>query len=80
LARRRVARAYLAGLGGRDFLDLPEDTGENGGHLFVVRLGQQRLSIDRNAINLPIYPSLTDEQLTRVFTAVREASEWFGAC
>ena len=46
--RRRVARAYLAGLGGCDFLDLPEDTDDNGWHLFVVRLRTDRLSIDRD--------------------------------
>jgi len=47
--RRRVARAYLAGLGGCDFLELPEDTDDNGWHLFVVRLRPERLAIGRDA-------------------------------
>jgi dTDP-4-amino-4,6-dideoxygalactose transaminase len=46
--RRRVARAYRAGMGGCDFLDLPEDTDDNGWHLFVVRLRAEQLSIDRD--------------------------------
>lgn len=46
--RRRVARAYLAGLGGCDFLDLPEDVEDNGWHLFVIRLRAGALSVDRD--------------------------------
>ena len=118
-----MARAYLAGLGGCDFLDLPEDTDDNGWHLFIVRLRAERLSIDRDrfvaelqqrgigtsvhfiplhlmsyyrqryglrpedfpvalrlyraAISLPIYPSLTDEEIARVVAAVREVGERF---
>jgi dTDP-4-amino-4,6-dideoxygalactose transaminase len=123
--RRRVARAYLAGLGGCDFLDLPEDTDDNGWHLFVVRLRAEQLSIDRDrfvaelqqrgigtsvhfiplhlmtyyrqryglapedfpvalrlyraAISLPIYPSLTEEEIARVIAAVCEAGGRFRA-
>jgi dTDP-4-amino-4,6-dideoxygalactose transaminase len=123
--RRRVARAYLAGLGGCDFLDLPEDTDDNGWHLFVVRLRAEQLSIDRNrfvaelqqrgigtsvhfiplhlmsyycqryglrpedfpvalrlyraAISLPIYPSLTEEEIARVIAAVCEVGGRFRA-
>jgi dTDP-4-amino-4,6-dideoxygalactose transaminase len=121
--RRRVARAYLAGLGDCDFLDLPEDTDDNGWHLFVVRLRPDRLAIGRDrfvaelqqrgigtsvhfiplhlmsyyrqryglhpedfpvalrlyraALSLPIYPSLTDEEIARVVAAVREAGGRF---
>ena len=121
--RRRVARAYLAGLGECDWLDLPEDTDDNGWHLFVVRLREGRLSVDRDrfvaelqqrgigtsvhfiplhlmsyyrqryslrpddfpvalrlyraAISLPIYPSLTDEEIARVVAAVREVGGRF---
>jgi len=46
--RRAVARAYLAGLDACDFLELPEDVPDHGWHLFVVRLGAGRLSIDRD--------------------------------
>jgi dTDP-4-amino-4,6-dideoxygalactose transaminase len=123
--RRRVARAYLADLGGCDWLDLPEDTDDNGWHLFVVRLCADRLSIDRDrfvaelqqrgigtsvhfiplhlmsyyrgryglkpddfpvalrlyraAISLPIYPSLTEEEIARVIAAVHEVGERFRA-
>jgi dTDP-4-amino-4,6-dideoxygalactose transaminase len=123
--RRRVARAYLAGLGGCDWLELPEDTDDNGWHLFVVRLSAERLSIDRDrfvgelqqrgigtsvhfiplhlmsyyreryalrpedfpvalrlyrgALSLPIYPSLTEEEIARVIAAVREVGERFRA-
>jgi len=119
--RRRVARAYLAGLGGCDFLELPDDTDDNGWHLFVVRLRPARLAVGRDAfvaelqrrgigtsvhfiplhlmsyyraryglapedfpvalrlyraaISLPIYPSLTDEEIARVVAGVREAGE-----
>jgi len=119
--RRRVARAYLAGLGGCDFLELPDDTDDNGWHLFVVRLRPERLAVGRDAfvaelqrrgigtsvhfiplhlmsyyraryglapedfpvalrlyraaISLPIYPSLTDEEIARVVAGVREAGE-----
>jgi dTDP-4-amino-4,6-dideoxygalactose transaminase len=124
-ARRAVARAYLAGLGGCDWLDLPEDTDDNGWHLFVVRLRAEQLSIDRDrfvaelqqrgigtsvhfiplhlmsyyrrryglapddfpvalrlfraAISLPIYPSLTEDEIARVIAAVREVGERFRA-
>jgi dTDP-4-amino-4,6-dideoxygalactose transaminase len=123
--RRAVARAYLAGLGGCDFLDLPEDTDDNGWHLFVVRLRAEHLSIDRDrfvaelqqrgigisvhfiplhlmsyyrqryglrpedfpvalrlyraAISLPIYPSLTEEEIARVIAAVCEVGGRFRA-
>jgi len=46
--RRAVAQAYRAGLGGCDFLDLPEDAEDHGWHLFVVRLREGRLSIERD--------------------------------
>lgn len=121
--RRRVARSYLAGLGGCDFLELPDDTDDNGWHLFVVRLRPERLAIGRDAfaaelqrwgigtsvhfiplhlmsyyraryglrpedfpvalrlyraaISLPIYPSLTDEEIARVVAGVREVGERF---
>lgn len=121
--RRRVARAYLAGLGGCDFLDLPEDAEDNGWHLFIVRLRAGSLSIDRDrfvaelqqrgigtsvhfiplhlmsywrrryglkpedfpvalrlyraAVSLPLYPSLTDEEIERVVAAVRATGERF---
>ncbi len=123
--RRHVARAYRAGLGECDWLDLPEDTDDNGWHLFVVRLRADLLSIDRDrfvgelqqrgigtsvhfiplhlmsyyreryalrpddfpvalrlyraAISLPIYPSLTEEEIARVIAAVREVGERFRA-
>jgi dTDP-4-amino-4,6-dideoxygalactose transaminase len=121
--RRRVARTYLAGLDGCGFLDLPEDTDDNGWHLFVVRLRPDHLAIGRDqfvaelqrrgigtsvhfiplhlmsyyraryglrpedfpvalrlyraAISLPIFPSLTDEEIARVVAAVREVGEKF---
>ncbi len=123
--RRAVARAYLAGLGGCGWLDLPEDTDDNGWHLFVVRLRADRLSIDRDrfvaelqqrgigtsvhfiplhlmsyyrtryglapedfpvalrlyqaAVSLPIYPSLSDEEIARVIAAVCEVGGRFRA-
>ena len=46
--RRAVARAYLAGLGECDFLELPEDAPDHGWHLFTIRLRPGRLSIDRD--------------------------------
>jgi dTDP-4-amino-4,6-dideoxygalactose transaminase len=46
--RRAVARSYLAGLEGCDFLDLPEDAPDHGWHLFTVRVRSGRLSIDRD--------------------------------
>jgi dTDP-4-amino-4,6-dideoxygalactose transaminase len=49
LARRReVARAYLAGLAGCGFLDLPADADDHGWHLFTVRLRPGSLAIDRD--------------------------------
>lgn len=123
--RRAVARAYLAGLGGCDFLDLPEDATDHGWHLFSVHLRPGRLSIDRDrfiaelqqrgigtsvhfiplhlmtywrgrydlkpddfpvalrlyqaAISLPIFPSLTDEETSRVVAGIREVGDRFRA-
>jgi dTDP-4-amino-4,6-dideoxygalactose transaminase len=46
--RRRIARRYLAGLSGCDFLTLPADAPEHGWHLFIVRIRPERLKVDRD--------------------------------
>jgi dTDP-4-amino-4,6-dideoxygalactose transaminase len=46
--RRHVARAYRAGLGDCDWLELPDDADDHGWHLFVVRLRAERLGIERD--------------------------------
>lgn len=46
--RRRVARAYLAGLAGLDFAELPVDSPAHAWHLFLLRLRPERLALSRD--------------------------------
>ncbi len=46
--RRRVARAYIEGLAGLDFLELPVDSPAHAWHLFLLRLLPDRLSLSRD--------------------------------
>ncbi len=46
--RRTVARAYLEGLAGLDFVELPVAADEHAWHLFLLRLRPERLRISRD--------------------------------
>jgi dTDP-4-amino-4,6-dideoxygalactose transaminase len=46
--RTNLARRYLAGLGGLDFLTLPAAVGNHGWHLFIVRVREDVLAVDRD--------------------------------
>jgi dTDP-4-amino-4,6-dideoxygalactose transaminase len=46
--RRRIARLYLDGLSGLDFLSLPRESVEHGWHLFIARIREERLAIGRD--------------------------------
>ena len=46
--RTAIAERYLAGLGDREYLILPERRGDHAWHLFILRLRLERLSIDRD--------------------------------
>ena len=119
LARRRlIAHRYLGAFNGLDFLTLPAQAADHAWHLFIIRLREERLSIDRDVfveelqargigvsvhyvplhvmsyyrdryglkpedfpvslaasrtcISLPLYPSLTDDEVESVISAVVE--------
>jgi dTDP-4-amino-4,6-dideoxygalactose transaminase len=48
LARERIARMYIGGLQGLDYLRLPESHPSHSWHLFQIRLVLSRLKIDRD--------------------------------
>jgi dTDP-4-amino-4,6-dideoxygalactose transaminase len=48
LARRRIARMYLQGLAGLDYLRLPPDDPKHSWHLFQIRLVLPKLKVDRD--------------------------------
>jgi dTDP-4-amino-4,6-dideoxygalactose transaminase len=122
LARRRlIAHRYLGAFNGLDFLTPPPHGPAHAWHLFIIRLREGRLSIDRDAfveelqkrgigvsvhfiplhimsyyrdryglkpedfpvslaayqscISLPLYPSLTDDEVEMVIRAVIEVGD-----
>jgi dTDP-4-amino-4,6-dideoxygalactose transaminase len=46
--RKRIARVYLEGLSGLDFLSLPAETEGHGWHLFIIMINEERLAIGRD--------------------------------
>jgi dTDP-4-amino-4,6-dideoxygalactose transaminase len=46
--RREIARNYLEGLRGEDYLLLPEETDSHAWHLFILRILPDRLTINRD--------------------------------
>jgi dTDP-4-amino-4,6-dideoxygalactose transaminase len=49
LQRRNVARRYLAAFRGLDFLQVPPQSENHAWHLFIIRINEAKLSIDRDA-------------------------------
>jgi dTDP-4-amino-4,6-dideoxygalactose transaminase len=47
-ARRRIAATYREGLGDLDYLRLPADAPGHSWHLFLIRLAEDRLTVDRD--------------------------------
>lgn len=47
-SRRRIAEAYLEGLGEREYLRLPLPEGDHAWHLFILCLNLEQLAIDRD--------------------------------
>jgi dTDP-4-amino-4,6-dideoxygalactose transaminase len=47
-ARRRIAGAYLRGLGDLDYVRLPAEAPGHSWHLFLIRLVEEKLTIDRD--------------------------------
>jgi dTDP-4-amino-4,6-dideoxygalactose transaminase len=123
-ARRRIALRYLDAFSRLDCLVLPRAAGEHAWHLFIVRLRDGALSIDRDrfigelqdrgigasvhfiplhlmtyyrstyglrpedfpaamdcyrgCLSLPVYPSMTDDEVDRVTAAVAGICRRFG--
>jgi dTDP-4-amino-4,6-dideoxygalactose transaminase len=46
--RRAIARRYIAAFGGLDFLTVPPQAENHAWHLFIIRIREERLSIDRD--------------------------------
>jgi dTDP-4-amino-4,6-dideoxygalactose transaminase len=119
--RRAVARRYLEGLGGLDFLTLPGPAENHAWHLFIIRVREDRLGRTRDecverlhalgigvsvhfiplhlmsyyrtryglkpedfpaalecyngCISLPLFPSMGDEEVGRVVSAVKSLAQ-----
>lgn len=46
--RRAIARTYIAAFSGLDFLNVPPQSENHAWHLFIIRINEERLSIDRD--------------------------------